>query len=253
MFRPIRLTALCLSLPAALVPTAARASAQAPPGTTVTADGTSRLWTTRYPAGFGSSVATSPDGSTVYVAGGPVVAYNAQTGATLWAVQDSSASQLAVSPDGATVFVTGFITQTSGIEEYQTSAYASGTGALLWTATYHGPGAGNDVPRSIAVSPDGSAVFVTGDSSNAAAGAASAYATVAYDATSGTQLWVARYSDGGNADANSVAVDPGGARVYVTGGSDGLAAGGGGTSYACATVAYDAATGSQAWARSPSR
>ena len=61
---------------------------------------------------------------------------------------------------------------------------------------YNGPGNGDDVAYALGVSPDGSKVFVTGRST----GSTSAdYATVAYDASSGTQLWVKRYNGPGTA------------------------------------------------------
>jgi outer membrane protein assembly factor BamB len=88
----------------------------------------------------------------------------------------------------------------------------------------------------VAVSPGGKAVFVTGT-------AGYDYATVAYNAASGTQLWVKRYTTAGGAnDAYSVAVSPAGGTVYVTGAGDG------GIAYT--TVAYSAITGTQQWVRS---
>src|SRR5215469_16513032 len=60
-----------------------------------------------------TAVAVSPDGNTVFVTGGATVAYDAATGAQLWAsrftgpFQFDFASSIAVSPAGGTVFVTG--------------------------------------------------------------------------------------------------------------------------------------------------
>ena len=94
----------------------------------------------------------------------------------------------------------------------------------------------------MAVSPDGRMVFVTGYTSSTW-NAKSDYATVAYSAATGRQLWASRYNGPMNL-ANSVAVSPGGATVFVTGYSQGR--GTGQSDYA--TVAYSAATGRQLWA-----
>ena len=79
-------------------------------------------------------------------------------------------------------------------------------------ARYSGPGNGDDQAFSVAVSPGGTRVFVTGTSQ----GATSHYdsATVAYSAATGTRLWARRYNGPGNGDdhAYSVAVSPDGAR-----------------------------------------
>src|SRR5262249_21190707 len=82
-------------------------------------------------------------------------------------------------------------------------------------------------------------VYVTG-SSDLADG--SEFATVAYDAALGTQLWVARYHGASdrNDRANALAAD-GFGKVYVTG------YGVGQTSADYVTVAYDGTDGTQLW------
>src|SRR5206468_2773294 len=89
-------------------------------------------------------------------------------------------------------------------------------------------------------SPDGSRVFVTGRSAISAS--TTQFATVAYDAASGAQLWEEENPGGvGPAEARAVSVSPDGGTVYVAGWSYDSSVG-------ALTVAYDAATGTQLWA-----
>jgi DNA-binding beta-propeller fold protein YncE len=228
-----------------------------------------RLWAARYDApantwDAASSVAVSPTGRAVFVTGVSqgrasgldyaTVAYNAATGARLWVRRyngpgngDDGATSMAVSPTGGTVFVTGYSQGTAPGFGYATVAYNAMTGAQLWVARYHGPGHGDNFAESLAVSPDGGTVYVTGQSETSASASASRYATVAYNTATGAQLWVARYHGPARGDdaAHAVAVSPDGKTVYVTGVSKAT------TSflvYAYATVAYNAATGAQRWA-----
>jgi hypothetical protein len=152
-----------------------------------------------------------------------------------------SAFAEALSPDGATLFVSGdSFGSVSG--DYGTVAYDAATGAQRWARRYNGPAGGADYATSVAVSPDGATVYVTGDSSGGASGID--YATVAYDAATGAQRWARRYNGpaGGDDSASTVAVRPDGATVYVTGFSKGAP----GWDYA--TIAYNAATGARRWA-----
>ncbi len=229
-----------------------------------TAVGGTQLWLSRfnglgngddYPGGMG----TSPDGSMVFVTGsGPgstgffgwdTVAYDANTGAQRWITQYNGVGAgatdgLAVSPDGSKVFVTGesFSASFDSVD-YTTVAYDSLTGNQLWLTQYDGPSHQNDFPVAIGVSADGSTVFVTGESGG---GCCFDYATVAYDAASGAHRWAARYDGPLNKNdiAAALAVSPGGASVFVTGYSDNSH-----DYWDYATVAYDASTGTQRWAR----
>ena len=156
---------------------------------------------------------------------------------------DDLASSLAVSPGGATVFVTGTSRGASGLD-YATVAYNAATGAPRWARRYNGRANGEDSARSVAVSPGGATVFVTGFSRGATSGLD--YATVAYNAATGAQRWVSRYNGPKNGDdyAVSVAAGPGGRSVFVTGTSTGR-----GTGFDYATIAYNAATGAPRWTR----
>src|SRR5712691_2480556 len=196
-----------------------------------------RLWVSHYHGpGIGpgndydgaSAVAVSPAGSTVFVTGTSTgrrtgqsdcatVAYSAATGRQLRVRRYNGpangldgATAVAVSPAGGKVFVTGTSDgRTPG--EYATLAYSAATGRQLWVSRYYGPGKLDYGASAVAVSPDGSRVFVTGTSSGRTTDGD--YATVAYSAATGRQLWVSRYR---GYEAESVAVSPDGTTVYVT-------------------------------------
>jgi len=131
------------------------------------------------------------------------------------------------------VFVTGYTTgATVGQVNYATVAYNAATGAQLWVKQYIGPALGGIGTQaySVAVSPTGSAVYVTGES-----GSDTTYATVAYSAATGAQLWLKHYTGNGpdGSGAQAVAVSPATGTVFVTGFSSGS-----GTGNDYATVAY---------------
>ena len=218
-----------------------------------------QLWVSRYngPASGGEpatdaaiSVAVSPGGSAVFVTGISVgsggsayatVGYDAATGAQLWASRysgpgngENNARQVTVSPDGGTVFVTGGSLGSGSGTDYATVAYDAATGAQRWVSRYNGPGNANDEALSLAVSPDGATVFVTGASDGVTS--RQDYATVAYNTATGARRWASRYNGPGNQGdhAASLAVGPAGDTVYVTGDSFG----GAGTGPDYATVAY---------------
>ena len=171
-------------------------------------------------------MAVSPDGSTVFVTGFSnftylTVAYEAGTGSTMWHRRYSGtclchdqANALAVSPDGATVFVTGQSIGSTGSMDYATVAYEAATGARQWVRRHNGPANGDDSARSMAVSPDGAMVYVTGVIVDLGSGLD--YFTVAYDAATGAPSWHRRYNNKGNTDdrAAAVAVSPDGTSVF---------------------------------------
>jgi outer membrane protein assembly factor BamB len=113
------------------------------------------------------------------------------------------------------VFVTGRSGE-YGFADYSTIALQAATGKPLWKAIYDGPEGNEDVALAMGVSPDGSTVFVTGESG--LTNTAHDYATLAYDAQTGAQLWLDRYgSPEGNDIARALEVSPDGATVFVTG------------------------------------
>src|SRR5215470_17584675 len=139
----------------------------------------------------------------------------------------------AASPDGSTVYVTGL----TGLAHFSTLAYNAATGAPRWTATFYGRGYSQ--PSAMAVSPDGSKLFVTGFTTPPGACCADQFVTVAYDAATGTRLWVTRTFSIVNVGslATAVAVSPDGFTVF--------AAGSAGENPVL--VAYNATTGAQEW------
>jgi DNA-binding beta-propeller fold protein YncE len=229
-----------------------------------------QLWAKRYNgtgnnADVATAVAASPTGGTVYVTGQSygaygtalvvdyaTVAYNAATGAQQWVGRyhgptgslSNVPSAVAVSPDGKTVFVTGKSLMANGENDYATVAYNAANGQQLWAKGYNGPLNNDDEATAVAVSPTGGTAYVTGSSWGKVGGAD--YATIAYNAATGAQLWVKRYNDTANGadNANSVAVNPASGTVYVTGQSFGTTASG--LDYV--TVAYDA-SGAQQWVK----
>src|SRR4029079_1546293 len=87
----------------------------------------------------------------------------------------------------------------------------------LWGRRYDGPASDADGATSVAASPDGTNVFVTGWSEGE--NTSFDYATFAYDASDGTVQWAARYNgpDGGSDHGNVIASSSDGSRVFVTG------------------------------------
>ena len=147
-----------------------------------------------------------------------------------------------VSPDGSTVFVTGTTTTTNfgSTGRFATLAYDASTGAEKWVANYPGSAfPGYSTGEALAVSQDGSTVFVTGYSyCDDCSEPPKQFLTLAYDVSTGDRLWVAHYPAWGGAE--SIALSPDGSMVFV----NGSAKQGSGS----ATVAYEAATGEQLWA-----
>ena len=99
-------------------------------------------------------------------------------------------------------------------------ATAAGSGSELWARRFDGPAHGNDVASGVTVSPNDSTVYVTGYS---AGSTLDDYATIAYSSSTGGKTWHAPYDGSASGDdrASSIAVGPGGLKVFVTGSSEG--------------------------------
>jgi len=168
----------------------------------------------------------------------------AAPGDQLWAAKyhgpgnhDDIGQAVVTSPDGSTVFITGETFDNGG---YLTIAYDAATGRQLWLQKLMGSRRSNSYGTAIAVGPMGGRVYVTGVLGNRHG---YDFGTIAYDATTGAQVWLERYDgpSGGTDEAWSVLVSPNGHTVYVTGESDGP------NGSAATTIAYDSKTGTQRW------
>ncbi|MEO3799393.1 S8 family serine peptidase [Nonomuraea sp. B1E8] len=210
-------------------------------------------------------IALDPKGERVYVSGASygsqpgvrsarisTVAHDAATGAEVWSTAyagpagtfDEPAG-IEVSPDGARLFVTGISAGQDTGNDAVTIAYDTATGEELWVARHNGAANASDRADALTVGPDGTHVYVTGMTS-LGVGGKDDYVTVAYDAGSGEQKWVAQYNGPGDGtdSARVVKTTPDGSKLLVTGQSQGAP----GTGWSdWGTVAYDAATGEQLW------
>ncbi|MEU9837166.1 S8 family serine peptidase [Streptosporangium sp. NPDC048047] len=203
----------------------------------------------------------SPDGSRVFITGvsagkdtgndAVTIAYDAASGQELWAARydregagNEFGHAVAVSPDGRSVYMSGMVSYEPGKDDFVTVAYDAAKGTPVWTATYDGAGGDTDDARVVKVSPDGSTVFVTGQSSGPSGTGLTDWGTVAYEAGTGRRLW----ADQLNGTANRIDIPaameiaPDGRTLLVTGAAENT-----GTQTDATTVAYDASTGRRLW------
>jgi hypothetical protein len=222
-------------------------------------------------------MAISPDGGLVYITGESgtptqydldyaTVAYatrGATPGAVAWTSRYDGVGKnypdrpSGISVDGAgRVIVTGDSIRDFSVrvaDDYATVAYDGASGAQLWTARYSGPSGGVQFGMAVATSHTGHTAVVTGQIEPNGTSGDTAWATLAYDTTTGAQLWAQILNTPGYSSQFPVAtlITPDGLTALVTGYSGARAAtaltppAAGGEAV---TIAYNLATGTQLWA-----
>lgn len=143
---------------------------------------------------------------------------------------------LVVAAGGASQALPACVDQVVGVNER----------CAAWTGAYNHPGGrggnGEDIGRAVAASPDGTKVFVTGQSRDDTT--LQDQATAAFQVGTGEILWSKRVDAAAQFDTGSaIAVDPAGTRVFVTGRSVAF------EGFDWLTTAHDASTGEILWTR----
>lgn len=237
------------------------------------------LWVARYDAGgnaLPAALAESPDGATVYVSGtapredgaGTEILTRglaAGTGATTfewrWHADDPNARgvALAVRPDGDGLYVGGVTQATaqSSSADYAIAAYdftpPEGEDPVVWSLVHDN--GDFDGLNALALAPDGSRLYATGQSKAGGGPSDHDIATLALDAQTGEVAWERRRDQDDGLDAgNALALSPDGATLFVAGifGRPGIGPSALGPSAFLiseyAVLAYDTATGEERWA-----
>ncbi|MFN2582990.1 MAG: PQQ-binding-like beta-propeller repeat protein [Candidatus Dormibacteria bacterium] len=177
------------------------------------------LWRTEYD-GITTGVVNSPagmaishDGRFVYITGQSggttqfdldyaTVAYatgGVQPGSVAWSSRyDGVGHQYPDRPAGITVDADGRVVvtgdsisnfSTSVADDFATVAYDGTTGAQLWASRYSGPAGGVNFGMAVASSPSSALAVVTGQIEPSGKSGDTAWATLAYDTSTGAQLW----------------------------------------------------------------
>jgi WD40 repeat protein len=214
---------------------------------------------------IGFAITVSPDSSTIYVAataydfdGSPAEAVTIALNLGLFPQWtsilprgDPAQSTLRTSPSGDTLYWTGIRYQGSARQfrthDYVTVAYRTSDGSLKWSAEYNGPGNSEDNAWMLQLSPDGSKAYVSGWS--VGSGTHADQATLAYDTSTGAQLWLNRYDSPNHGWdwAYAMAVSPDGSTLYTGGGRSRTV--GTALTYDYLTTSIDTGDGTLSWAR----
>jgi len=190
-------------------------------------------------AGF--SIAVSPLGNYLYVIGREnsdsirnydifIMKMSSSIGQVLWensygSMGDDEGYSIAVSPDGSLLYVTGHDDSDTNEDTINLGAYhddvfvmkidasTAQLGRVLWKKYYGGTS--NDFGKSIAVSPAGNYIYVTGKEFSDSAGLYDIF--VMRMDPAGNILWKNHYGGAGDDVGYSIAVSPAGDYLYVTG------------------------------------
>jgi outer membrane protein assembly factor BamB len=127
----------------------------------------------------------------------------------------------------------------AGLAQFGAAQAAVVPGTQLWATPYNGGTSDGFIATSVAASPNGKTVYVTGSNNQ---GSPVRFVTVAYDSATGQQQWATPYVVAVGGRPCKVAVSPDGKTVYVAGTTAG-------STGDYVTIAFDAATGSQKWAK----
>ncbi len=192
-----------------------------------------------------AEVTVDPSGETVFVvsarqdvAAGQGLRYRVHaletsTGAVHWVKEGPEGTPVGAVLDatGSTLFVAGTtasIDEGAIVTDFAALAYDTGTGEQRWTTTYQGPYE-FDTAADVALTPDGSALFLIGTSTSIVLRDSDAV-TIELDAATGELAWATRYI-GKNANANhglsqdggrALVASPTGDRVFTALASDNL-------------------------------
>jgi hypothetical protein len=185
-----------------------------------------------FSAALGNDAALSPDGSTLFAFGQEiqgsrtiVAAFSTTDGSNVWHQVPQRQSggfdevgRLAVSPSGTLLYAALESDDSHSTPTYETIAYNTSDGTIVWGPIRENGFNDRGTPLDIAVSADGSSLYVTGNGTNG--GGFLGLLTVAYDAVlGGTSEWE-HWTEGPTTyawQARAVAVAPDNGRVFVTG------------------------------------
>lgn len=170
--------------------------------------------------------------------GGPRDTVMSPDGSTVYAVATASDGSYQCQVGGSTVTFAG--------EDIATLAYSTATGNLRWDSLQRAIGNEADVQGlSIAVSPDGSQVFVTGFAGPMCT--AGNEITIAYDAATGAKQWMWQWTPSSqtlDSAGAAMAISPDGDQLYVAGSIANPAPGPQATAF---VQAFDTRTGELLW------
>ncbi len=195
----------------------------------------------------GADVAADPALPQVYVVGSSVgngtkadfvtAAYSTVDGSRLWVARydgrahgEDAADEVVVG--AGRVVVAGTSRAPDHHNDFALVAYDAVNGHRRWVARYGSPSGGDDYLQSVAMNAAGTRVYATGFHEGGDG------LTVAFAATTGKLLWVARYKRG-SSDLTTVVTR--GRRVYVGGSWAGAA------TATVLAIAYSTRTGVQKW------